>query len=424
MIGDLFINLLIVLTPILFYQFFLDKRYGKEAKYGDWIIGLFSGIACILCMVFPIASGDRFIWDLRWMPFLLAHLYGGYRGGLIAVVLLVGYRFYLGQGLAFYIVLLDALILSAVTLWIRPHFLRFNRIKKTWCSMGLALAAYVLVMGTILWYFSYLGRFSYIVGNGLWFYTFMALSYQLGMIASVYLVENIFDNARMRKEVQRAEKLNIISQLAASIAHEVRNPLTVVRGFIQLSSVSMDEKNRGYMRTAIAELDRAEFIISDYLNFAKPEMEKVEELDVAKQLRDVVEVMGSFALMSGVELRSAFVEGVKARGDRVKFKQVVMNLIKNSVESCSGSSTIHVQLERDEMEVVIRVTDSGVGMNREELERLGNPFYSTKEKGTGLGLMVTFRLVEAMGGTLVFTSEKGKGTEATVRLPLVCETHT
>lgn len=421
MFGDLFINLLIVLTPILFYQFFIDKRYAKDTAIRDLIIGLFSGGACVLSMIFPITAGTGFVWDLRWMPFLLAFLYGGYRGGLIAMAFLVGFRWYLGGGLPFYIVVFDAIVLSVLTLYIRPYFRAASRSKKTWYCIGLALVTFMLVMGTIFWYFDYQGRFSYIISNGVWFYGFLALCYQLGLVSSVFLVENILENVKIREEVQRSEKLNIISQLAASIAHEVRNPLTVVRGFIQLASVSMDEKNKGYMQTAITELDRAEFIISDYLNFAKPELENIEVLDVTKKLNDVVEVMSSFAHMCGVELRYEFAEGLQIRADRSKFKQVIMNLIKNSVESMEGGGIVDIRLFQDEDDVVVKVADSGVGMTQDELDRLGNPFYSTKEKGTGLGLMVTFRLVEAMGGHLAFTSEKGKGTVATVRLPRVVE---
>jgi two-component system sporulation sensor kinase B len=367
-------------------------------------------------MLFPIASGDGFVWDLRWIPFLMAYLYGGYRGGLVALVFILGYRWYLGGGLPFYIVVFDAVILSALALSLRTYFQSVNRYKKTWFALGIAVFAYVWVMGTIFWYFDYQGRFSFIASHSVWFYGVMALSYQIGLVLSMYLVENIEESVKIREEIQRSEKLSIISQLAASIAHEVRNPLTVVRGFIQLASGSMDEKNRGYMQTAIAELDRAEFIISDYLNFAKPELENIEVMDVAKQLRDVVEVMNSFALMRGVELSSTLTDGLLIRADRIKFKQVVMNLIKNSVEAIDGAGTIQVELMMEVDEIVVKVRDSGVGMNKEELERLGNPFYSTKEKGTGLGLMVTFRMVEAMGGRLQFTSEKGKGTEATIRL--------
>lgn len=105
-------------------------------------------------------------------------------------------------------------------------------------------------------------------------YIFASFIMVMTMVFQVYLTEYLNENALLRTEMQKSEKLNIISELAASVAHEVRNPLTVVRGFIQLLESTEDMKNKDYMRLVLAELDRAEQIISDYLNLARPQIEK------------------------------------------------------------------------------------------------------------------------------------------------------
>ncbi|MGZ4164764.1 MAG: ATP-binding protein, partial [Tumebacillaceae bacterium] len=143
--------------------------------------------------------------------------------------------------------------------------------------------------------------------------------------------------------------------------------------------------------------------------------------NVTEQLHGVTELMNAFAVMRKVELRTAFDDDLHIYVDRLKFKQVMMNLIKNGIEAIPDGGTIQVLTAREGEHALLRVIDSGVGMSREEVERLGQPFYTTKDKGTGLGLMVTFRLVEAMGGRLQFLSEKGVGTEAVIRIPLVSE---
>ncbi|MGZ4113231.1 MAG: LytS/YhcK type 5TM receptor domain-containing protein, partial [Tumebacillaceae bacterium] len=226
----------------------------------EWVFGLMSGMASILCMGFPIVAGDGFIWDLRWIPYVIGHLYGGWRGGVISLVMVVGYRGYLSGGVPFYTTcMLGVLVTLVLPLW-RERFRSYDRRRKFLFVCVLAVLMYVCVMGIICSYFYAIDNVAYLLDMNKWLYGFIAMSYVLGMILSVFLIENIFENAKIREEVQRTEKLNIISQLAASVAHEVRNPLTVVRGFIQLARSSMDTTNQGYMDTAIAELDRAEFI--------------------------------------------------------------------------------------------------------------------------------------------------------------------
>nr|WP_236588065.1 HAMP domain-containing sensor histidine kinase [Tumebacillus amylolyticus] len=395
----------------------MERVSTKKPHLDQWLIGLLYGIACDLCMVFPIAFGEDFLWDLRWVPFLIAVLYGGWRSGLVAALLLLGYRLYLGGGISFYSVVVCLLIVFTCTMLIRRRYLSYNRSQKVLCSLGLSLTTFLFMMASIWYVFDAKSQVEYLVGRGCAFYWMYAGLYMFAMTFSVLLIENLMESARMREEIRKSEKLNIISDLAASIAHEVRNPLTVVRGFIQLAQSTMDEDNRRYMRTAISELDRAEFIISDYLNFAKPELEHLERVNIAVEVRNIVTFMTSYATMQAVELTLDVEDTLYVFVDKVKFKQVIINLVKNSVEAIRQGGRIEVRAHRNGDCVQVTVIDNGEGMTAEQVERLGKPFYSTKEKGTGLGLMVTFRIVEAMSGTLTFESEKGRGTQATITVP-------
>lgn len=250
-------------------------------------------------------------------------------------------------------------------------------------------------------------------------YIFASLIMVMTMVFQVYLTEYLNENALLRTEMQKSEKLNIVSELAASVAHEVRNPLTVVRGFIQLLESTEDVKNKDYMRLVLAELDRAEQIISDYLNLARPQIEK-EHICLSAQLIEMTTLMSSFAAMQGVYLQVEISESLYTIGDKTKLKQAIMNVVKNGIEAIQGNKGYLkvTAIQKDEL-IIIRVKDSGVGMTKEQLVRLGQPYYSLKEKGTGLGLMVTFSILQAHNGTLEYKSESGKGTEAIIILPAV-----
>lgn len=225
----------------------------------------------------------------------------------------------------------------------------------------------------------------------------------------------IFNN-----ELQRSEKIELISNLAASIAHEVRNPLQVTRGFLQLIGEKMDgSKDKNFMTLAVDELDRASEIITDFLTFAKPDLGEVTRLNLSFEVNQIVAILSPLATMQGGVIRVNIEQELYVRGNASRFKQALINIIKNSIEAFEENGEIKIAIGADDKQekVIIRLIDNGEGMDEADLKRLGEPYYSNKSKGTGLGLMVTFRIIEAMNGEIIFYSTKGVGTEACIQLP-------
>ncbi|MNI55334.1 Sporulation kinase A [compost metagenome] len=219
-------------------------------------------------------------------------------------------------------------------------------------------------------------------------------------------------------ELQRSEKMEIISELAASVAHEVRNPLQVTRGFLQLLSEKSSGNEGQYLAMALSELDRAANIITDFLTFAKPEFDQVSMLNVYDEFKHIESIMLPLCHLNGGKMLLEAGEGLWVRGNSSKFKQAFINIIKNSIESLGDEGLIRMTAYSSEGKVYIHIKDDGEGMDQEVLSRLGEPYFSNKTKGTGLGLMVTFRIIEAMHGEIRFDSQKGAGTESITTLPL------
>ncbi|KRE32560.1 sensor histidine kinase [Paenibacillus sp. Soil522] len=222
-------------------------------------------------------------------------------------------------------------------------------------------------------------------------------------------------------ELQRSEKMEIISQLAASVAHEVRNPLQVTRGFLQLlREKTTSDKDNSFMVLAIDELDRASEIITDFLTFAKPQLEQTTLLNVAEEIQKIEGILAPLATMQGGIIKVDLASDLYVRGNSSKLKQALINIIKNSIEALDKDGIIHIRAYMDDSgHVVICIKDNGEGMHEADLKRLGEPYYSKKTKGTGLGLMVTFRIIEVMQGRVEFISDKGVGTEAIIHIPSV-----
>ena len=219
-------------------------------------------------------------------------------------------------------------------------------------------------------------------------------------------------------ELQRSEKVQIISELAASVAHEVRNPLQVTRGFLQLLSEKSSGDEKEYMSMALSELDRASNIITDFLTFAKPEFEQISNLNLHNEFKHIESILQPLCHLNNGKMILDVEEAIWIKGNSSKFKQALINIIKNSIEAFHEDGMIHISAHAKEDKVLIHINDNGEGMNPDVLTRLGEPYFSQKNKGTGLGLMVTFRIIEVMEGEVVFRSKKGAGTEVIITLPV------
>ncbi|AUO10793.1 ATP-binding protein [Priestia megaterium] len=241
-----------------------------------------------------------------------------------------------------------------------------------------------------------------------------------GIAKAIDELEVIMEKTRMQKELQRAEKMNAIGQLAASVAHEIRNPMTVVKGFLQLfqDNTKLSNTELSYIHLMINEMDRAEAIIHDYLSLAKPDVHQHRFINCLECVTSLVDLLSSYALLTNniiIELDAK--EEMYVRGSRNELNQVLLNIMKNGIEAMRAGGTLRVGLYKREGHVHIQIEDTGIGMTSEQMNRLGTAFYSLKEKGTGIGLMVSYQLVEQMNGRIEVESIPGKGSTFTLIFP-------
>lgn len=237
-------------------------------------------------------------------------------------------------------------------------------------------------------------------------------------------MDTIIEETKLLKELQRAEKMNAIGQLAASVAHEIRNPMTVVKGFLQifLSKDGLSEEEHMYVKLMLEEMNRAEKIINEYLSLAKPDLEFSEKVNAGELAHKVMDLMNSYALMSkSIGMQTNVSDEVYIKGNISELKQVLINILKNGIEAMKDGGTLRLTVREEGHSGIFEIFDTGIGMSEDELQRLGTAFYSLKEKGTGMGLMVCYQIIERMRGSIQVESEKGVGTTFRIILPLYRE---
>ncbi|WP_245827595.1 sensor histidine kinase [Paenisporosarcina indica] len=223
------------------------------------------------------------------------------------------------------------------------------------------------------------------------------------------------------EKLQQSEKLKTTGQLAAAVAHEIRNPLTVVKGLLQFydSNNSFSKEGKMHLTLMIDELKTAEHVLSQFLSIAKPdEHQHMETVNVRDALQSVTGLLMSYGLFHQNKILLQVDEDLYIAANTIEFKQLFMNLVKNAIEVSTKDDSVVIRAEEKNNEIEIKVIDAGFGMSEEQVQALGTPFYSLKTKGTGLGLMICFNIVEKYKGTIRFQSAVNQGTTVTVRFPM------
>ncbi|PMC40657.1 hypothetical protein CJ195_02775 [Bacillus sp. UMB0899] len=419
LVKDIILQTTFVILPIfIFHLFWLSRNHLNALKTNIPLITIGCMISAILCIITPIEIIDGVYFNLHTIPLFIAIAYGGYIPGFLTLLSTLAYFVYPYEYSLFYL-FISIVVYSVISLSIRNNWLTYTLRKKFIFSLlyGVTILCYSIVSFIIV---SVLDDEA-IKLNPIILISISIVILTLLLTLLIYLTEYMRSTAVLRLELVKAEKLSIVSELAASVAHEVRNPLTVVRGFVQLignSPESTDSQRKEYMNLVLAELDRAQSIITDYLGIAGQQQIQKEKVNLTKTLNEVTMLMTSYANFKTVRFNCEIEKNLFVFGDRSRLKQVFINIIKNSIEAVPGiNGIVTIKAEVKEEYIYIKISDNGVGMTKEQIERLGEPYYSLKENGTGLGLTVTYSIINSHGGSVKYSSELNKGTVAIIRLP-------
>lgn len=240
-------------------------------------------------------------------------------------------------------------------------------------------------------------------------------------VGHMYLIKDLTQIKQLQSEIQRKDKLAAIGNLAAGVAHEVRNPLSSIKGYATYfkSHFAEDDENRAIAEVLINEADRLNRVITELLEIARPSDIKPKEVDVRSIIETAVRLIQADSnRKTKTEISTKFDDGLETIFvDPDRFVQVLVNIYLNSIQAMPEGGLLQTKVSSENGFVVIAVTDTGCGMSREIREQIFNPYFTTKNSGTGLGMAVVQKIIEAHNGDITVSSEEGKGTVITIHIP-------
>ncbi|MBP2642778.1 MAG: atoS 3 [Firmicutes bacterium] len=241
------------------------------------------------------------------------------------------------------------------------------------------------------------------------------------IIGAVVVFQDLTEKRSMQAQVLKAERLAALGELMAGVAHEIRNPLTAIKGFVQyLTTADSERERQEYMPIIIKEVDRVNRVIETLLYFARPTTNNYSKVDINSLIEETLVLVKNINTLHKAQFELKLNKEIGLiEGDAEQLKQVLLNLLINAVQAIEEQGKVGIETWRKEKAVGFSITDTGSGIKAEDLDKIFDPFFTTKASGTGLGLAVVQRVIQAHFGQVNIESKAGEGTTVTIALPVM-----
>jgi two-component system, sporulation sensor kinase B len=413
-IGLWLLQIFCILFPMVIYQSFFQKKIMKKV-HQKVILSILCGISIIICMTFPVSINSNYILDFRFIPLIIAFIFGGYRVGVFLSLVLITYRFFIG-GTGFYLGGLSMTTFFVVAFgYILPRSEKWNLIwKKFYPYVLLTCTLIFFALGT-----QFLDDYSFTRQEIIlwaWFSIFNYITFWMIM----YLQNTLKEIEDVSQKMIQFEKSHTLNHLLVFISQQLSSPLSNAKEMISLVKEEPLTSHQMFsLRKIESELNQAEQGLEQYLSILDDSKEKQIVWSFVDELENIVELMKLYANVHQVELKysSTLEEDVSFKGDRIMVRFALINLIKNAIEACDPKGRVNICLHEMLKEIYIVIEDNGVGLPNSVLPQLGKPLPTAKENGTGLGLVSTYKIAESMGGRVEVESSPNEGTTFSLYFP-------
>ncbi len=396
-IETLIINDILVLFPILIYQYYSLYNQNLKREKNDVILSITLFISLYLSIIYKdcIPSTYQFVSIIT--PLIIAFIYKKSIDAFLMSLIL-------GEYLVNTLNYSPYITLSCfICLYIIYYIYNFKVKSNTFLiNMSILIITLTLIANMI-------------ISNEIIFNLISIIIYIINIKIISFLVEEADNIMHMHTTLKEFEKEKNLKLNLFKITHEIKNPLCVVKGYLDMFNIDNKEKSIRYLSIINSEVNRTLNLLDDFKEFSKIKL-VIEEICLNELFEEVKDIIVPFFLDNHINYTFEIEEDVYILGDYNRLKQVILNILKNAAEA--NSTSVKTVVFTSSTSVFVYVKDNGSGMDKEVLEKIKEPFYTTKPYGTGLGVSLSKEIINAHKGTLFYSSKKGKGTTCKIRIPL------
>lgn len=405
-IENVIINLILVIFPILLYFIYNCYRELKCEKYNNLMLDVSLVSSLYLVYRFGHLEGNALALLFCNLPIIVAYIK---RQPSVAVLL------------SLIIILYSSTYHNVSIIWLilkyLVYLLTYYYVKRKELKEKTYIITIVILQGIFL-SIEFISKLNYTRITSLTEIILIMLLFYLLPYILLYLFNLADKITNLHLTIQEFEKEKQLKNSLFKITHEVKNPIAVCKGYLDMLDINDKEKLARYIPIIKQELNRSLDIMNDFMEFSKIKIDK-EIIDINMLLEEIIDDLNLLMTNKNITLTSrGLKDEVYIEGDYNRLKQVFINLVKNSMESIENEGKIEITTHTLKNEYYIEIIDNGTGMDEETLSKVKEMFFTTKQKGTGLGVSLSNEIIKAHNGSITYTSKLKKGTKAVVKLPI------
>lgn len=399
------LNLILIIFPLLVYLVIVCYHDNTEKNKKNLLLNLALFTSMYLCLKFGISENNTKILLFCNIPIVIAYMKKQTLSGIMLSFISIIYYYFI-QDILFIITIIKYL----------AYFLLYIASKRRKLSTNGFILSIAVLQGFFL-SFEYFFTFINISIKDFLSLLILVFVYYFATFSILYIFKITEKVESLSNAIQALEKDKLIKDALFKLTHEIKNPLAVCKGYLEMFDIDNKEKSDKYISIMKQEVSRSLNIINDFVEFNKIKVIK-EHIDLNLLLDDVYDTFKILVNCNNINL--VYKENnndIYIMGDYERLKQVIINLLKNSLESIKEKGKIEIETNINKKYIDIIIIDNGIGMKEDVLSKLTEMFYTTKENGTGLGVALSNEIIRAHNGELKYISQPNKGTKAIVRLP-------
>ena len=403
MLDSIILNIVLVLFPILVYFVYTCYIAVNNKKNKDIAFELLIFTSLYLCLKYGNGINQNGLLLFSNIPILVAYLKRKDKLAVFLSLFTILYCYYTFE------INMIFIIIKHFSYFIIFYICKKKQIDNS--SFIVLTSSFQAFFLSFIYYYN-LEKIG-LIFNVVW----LILIFLTSSIFILYLFETMEKLSNISISIKELEKDKQIKNSLFKLTHEIKNPLAVCKGYLEMINLENKDKSKKYIEIIKQEIERSLLIMADFSELNKIKINK-ELVDINYLIEEIYNSLNLLTNSKNIKMTFTNKEELYLNIDYNKIKQVLINIIKNSIESIENSGIIEINTYKKNKNFYIEIKDNGIGMDKETLERLKEMFFTTKKNGTGLGVALSNEIIKAHNGSLKYQSKVNEGTKVTIKLPL------